>query len=148
MGPYGSENFKMLLIPQLWFFFNQTFYKYSLWQSLQNLLIGILNFHLKKGLKFNIVVNGKFENCTPPTVIILWESLQKLLIEILFNIFKDWNLTLWPMGNFKKMFLHSFDSFPLKRFVNVPCDRYCKRYILGFWNSIQKKKKRLKSSWT
>ena len=50
MGPYGSENFKTLLL-QLQFFFNQTFSTYSLWQSSQNLLIVILKFQILIFLK-------------------------------------------------------------------------------------------------
>ena len=37
MGPYGSENFKMLLFLQLQFFFNQTF-------SLRQYMYNFLNF--------------------------------------------------------------------------------------------------------
>ncbi len=51
MGPYGSENFKVLLLPQLWFLFNQIFSKYSLWQSSRKLLIGILKFQFFFSLK-------------------------------------------------------------------------------------------------
>ncbi len=46
MGPYRSENFKTLLPIQLQFFFNQIFSTYSLWQSSQNLLLGILKFQI------------------------------------------------------------------------------------------------------
>ncbi len=41
-NPYGSENFKMLLLPQLLFLFNKIFSKYSLWQFSRKLLIGIM----------------------------------------------------------------------------------------------------------
>ncbi len=54
MGPYGSENFKTLLL-QLQFFFNQTFSTYSLWQSSQNLLIEIWKFQILK--KIEIFLN-------------------------------------------------------------------------------------------
>ncbi len=59
MEPYGSENFKMILLLQLQFFYNQAFSTYSLWQSSQNLLIGILKFYFKfefekKRLKFSL----------------------------------------------------------------------------------------------
>ncbi len=62
MGPYGSENFKMLL-PQFWFFLDEVFpvtvhTKLACW----NFEISNLNF-LKKILKFNIVTNGKVQNC-------------------------------------------------------------------------------------
>ncbi len=45
----GIKNSKMLLLLQLQFFFNQTFSTYFLWQSSQNLFIGIL-----KTLKFSL----------------------------------------------------------------------------------------------
>ncbi len=54
MEPYGSENFKMLLHLQLQFFFNQTFSTYSLWQSSQNLLMGILKFQIWNFLPFKL----------------------------------------------------------------------------------------------
>ncbi len=59
---YGRESFKTLLLPQLWFFFNQTFSEWSLWQSSQELPIwdfDISNLNWKQILKFNIVSNKK-----------------------------------------------------------------------------------------
>ena len=45
-GSYLGENFKTLLLSQLWSLFNQTFSKCSLWHSSPKLSIGILKFEI------------------------------------------------------------------------------------------------------
>ncbi len=51
MGPYGSDNFKTLLLPQLWIFINQTFSKLSC--DYNSCLLEILNLKVfKKDLNF------------------------------------------------------------------------------------------------
>ena len=113
MRPYGSENFKTLLLQQLQFFFNQPFSTYSLWQSPQKLLLGISKFRIwnfEKTIEIFHNMPGtlwdwKFQSATP-TVWFLFRpkffwmfpvtihtKRSSLNFEILnLNLKKDWNL--------------------------------------------------------
>ncbi len=112
MGPHGSRNVKTLLLPQLWFFFNQPFSKYSLLHSSQKLLVGILNW-LKVSLTLDLW-EWKFQSTNPTTIMILckpylfWMSHVTVLTKVTWwdfaisNLLKtDWNFTLCPMGKWK-----------------------------------------------
>ncbi len=81
-----------------------------------------------------ILFQPTFSECS------LWQSLQKLLMGILkikiyfFNKTEIEHCGQWGISKRSSCTVLIF--FPLKSFVNVPCDRHRKRYILGFWNSI------------
>ncbi len=47
IGPYGGENYKMLLLQQLWFFLNKPFFsECSLWQHLQKIIYWDFEFQI------------------------------------------------------------------------------------------------------
>ncbi len=78
IGPHGSENLKCSSPQSYDSFSNQTFSKYSLWQSSRKLLLGILKFQIefkKKKIEnfFHMGPYGSenFKNTTPTVMILL-----------------------------------------------------------------------------
>ena len=112
MGPHGRENFKTLLLIQLWFFFNQTS-ECSLWQSSQKIPTGMLKFQIsiffKRDWNFHwhgALWEGKFQNVTSTVTILFEPNLFWTFPVTVFTIvayrnfenskiifLKDWNLT-------------------------------------------------------
>ena len=99
--------------PQLWFFFNQTFSKNSLWESSQKLLFLKIPCESPHKSYFLAFWNFKFQ--------IFFKRLKFLL---------TWD----PMGVkiSKRYSSYSYYSFSTKLFQNVPCDSPHKSYI-GIW---------------
>ena len=104
MGSHGSENAKTLPLPQVWFFFNQPFSKYSLLHSSQTLLIGILNCLKKNEIFVNMGPYGS-ETFKAPILLQWWffvnqtfseccmeQTWQKLPHEIFVSIWGTFNL--------------------------------------------------------
>ncbi len=123
MGRYRSKMSKTLFLPQLGFFFSNKrfFYKCFIWQHSQKLLLGILKFQFKftkrwkslltwdpMGVNISKRYSSYSHDSLPmkPFGMFPVKSSQshKLLIAILkFQLVlkKDWNLTLWPIGEWK-----------------------------------------------
>ncbi len=155
----NSLTWDPIVVKISFFFLNFIFCECFLWQATQKLPICILKFQFFKRLKFSLTWNpmeGEISHKpTPPIVIIiiimilfqptfsecsLWQSLQKVAYRNFEKYFFSTRLKLNIVtnGEFQNAPPAQFWFFPLKRFVNVPCDRHRKRYILGFWNSIKK----------
>ncbi len=78
IGVHGSGNLKTILLPHLWFFFNQPFSKYSLLTSSLKLLIGILNFFKQIEIFVNTRPCGS-ENFKAPILLKWWFFLSNIL---------------------------------------------------------------------
>ncbi len=156
MGPYGSQNFKRLLLPQITFESFQTFSEFS-WPDKSTVLefwnFDILIFQDFFFVLFNMWPYGsqKFQNATPPSnhfwmfSNFFWIFCSVVLTKVpfcIFEILRFWFFTTFfrvnmgPYGsqNFKTLLLPQitfefFQSFP-DFFLSSPD----KSTVLNFWN--------------
>ncbi len=115
MRPYVSQKFEMLLPLQLWFFFNN-FYEYSLWHSSHKWLLGIMKvlIFFTKDCNSTFWLMGKFQNSTPPTIIIVFQP------HLVVDVPCDRRHKIYLLGCWQFKFLLFFKA--LEIFVNVgPC---------------------------
>ena len=159
----------MLLLLQVWLFFSQTFFLNVHCDSPHNSCLyefWKFNFFLKNRLKCSLhgaQSDGKFQNTTPPTVMILfqpnffWNFPATVLIQVTywdfeisnFIFFKILKLNIVPNGKISKRYCsYSYDSLSAKLFLNLHCDSLHKIAYRRFENLNGFLKKKLKFSLT
>ncbi len=109
----GRTIFKMLLLEQLWYVFNQNFHGPSMWQSKQRLLRGNFRFNLKKPKYIETSWSVENENLHVSWQWLIWEQNG-----VTFRTRRGGDTIGWYVGSWE-MFLGRVYQNSLNQFYSV-----------------------------